>query len=207
MIRAEVEAALDDQNNDWEATGNSVLAEQTRLSNLVDDLLLLARMDEGGPPNRQEVDLDDLARAEAGRGWPLPVSTAEVHPVRMYGEVHQLSRAIQNLLANANRHATTEVSLSVHQLGKEAIVRVDDDGAGVRAAERDQIFDRFARLDEGRVRDRGGAGLGLAIVREVASTHGGQALVTNSPLGGARLELRLALSPSDHERRRARAAC
>ena len=199
MIRAEVEAALDDQNNDWEATGNSVLAEQTRLSNLVDDLLLLARMDEGGPPNRQEVDLDDLARAEAGRGWPLPVSTAEVHPVRMYGEVHQLSRAIQNLLANANRHATTEVSLSVHQLGEEAIVRVDDDGAGVPAAERDQIFDRFARLDEGRVRDRGGAGLGLTIVREVASTHGGQALVTNSPLGGARLELRLALSPSDHE--------
>ena len=72
----------------------------------------------------------------------------------------------------------------------------DDDGNGIPAASRDQVFERFTRLDEARMRDGGGSGLGLAIVREVAEAHGGTATATNSPIGGARIELRLPLIDS-----------
>lgn len=193
VIRAEIEAGLAETDNDWPKTAESVLAEQTRLSGLVDDLLLLARMDEGGPTHRVDIDLDALVQAEAARGWAHHVDVGAVEPTRMRGDERQISRLIQNLVANANRHATSTVALTLRSDGARAVLWVDDDGRGVPATERDRVFERFARLDESRERDLGGSGLGLAIVREVAEAHGGSASITNSPLGGARVEVRLAL--------------
>ena len=74
-----------------------------------------------------------------------------------------------------------------------AVIVVADDGAGIPAADQERIFERFTRLDEGRARGAGGAGLGLALVRAVAAAHGGSARVVDGPLGGARFELRLPL--------------
>ena len=196
VIRAEIEAALVDPANDWTATGESVLGEQERLSDLVDDLLLLARIDEGDESSRSDVDLDEVLQSEAARGWPRPTDTVGVEPVRIEGNRRQLGRALQNLVSNAHRHAATSVSVSSHLEGDVAVVRVDDDGNGIPATSRDQVFERFTRLDEARVRDGGGSGLGLAIVREVAEAHGGTATATNSPLGGARVELRLPITGS-----------
>lgn len=191
VIRAEIEAGLADADNDWPKTAESVLAEQVRLSHLVDDLLLLARMDEGGPIDVVDIDLDALLQQEAARGWAHPVDVRAVEPVRVRGESRQIERLVQNLVSNANRHATSMVHLALQVDGDHAVIRVDDDGAGVPAGDRGRVFDRFTRLDESRERDLGGSGLGLAIVREVAEAHGGSALITNSPLGGARVEIRL----------------
>ncbi len=193
VIRAEIEAGLEVPDNDWPKTAESVLVEQARLSSLVDDLLLLARMDEGGPMARTEIDLDALVQQEAARGWAHTVLTAGIEPVRLLGDARQLGRLVQNLLANADRHAASSIHLSLRAIGTTALLRIDDDGSGVPAVQRDRIFERFARLDESRERDTGGSGLGLAIVREVARAHGGDATVTNSPLGGARFEIRLAI--------------
>lgn len=191
VIRAEIEAGLVDADNDWPKTAESVLAEQVRLSHLVDDLLLLARMDEGGPVAIVDIDLDALLQDEAKRGWAHPVDVRAVEPVRIRGQARQVGRLVQNLVANANRHATSKVELTLRADGEHAVIWVDDDGTGVPATERERVFQRFARLDESRERDLGGSGLGLAIVREVADAHGGGASITNSPLGGARVEIRL----------------
>lgn len=194
VIRAEIEAGLADPENDWAKTGESVLAEQQRLSALVDDLLLLAKVDEGGTPRRAEVDLDELVQTEAARGWAHPVATHHVQPVRVIADERQLQRVVQNLLANAERHADAQVAVAVRRDGDRAVLWVDDDGAGVPVGERERVFERFARRDESRERDHGGSGLGLAIVREVARAHGGEATITNSPLGGARVQVEIAVS-------------
>ena len=191
VIRAEIETGLAEAENDWQETARSVLAEQERLSKLVDDLLLLSRMDEGGPVHRIDIDLDALVQEEARRGWVHPVGVRAVEPVRIRGEERQVARLIQNLVANANRHARSSVELTLRADGDEAVLWVDDDGTGVPASERERVFERFARLDASRERDLGGSGLGLAIVRQVAEAHGGTATITNSPLGGARAEVRL----------------
>lgn len=192
VIRAEIEAGLADTENDWPKTAESVLAEQGRLSGLVDDLLLLARMDEGGESRHVDIDLDALVQQEAGRGWAHDVDARGVEPVRIRGEERQVGRLIQNLVANANRHAVSRVELTLRAVDGHAVLWVDDDGLGVPAGERERVFERFARLDESRERDLGGSGLGLAIVKEVAEAHGGTAIITNSPLGGARVEVTLA---------------
>ena len=197
VIRAEVETALADPGNDWDATSRSVLVEQSRLSALVDDLILLARLDEDrsdqGASNaaHQEVDLDDLVRMEASRGWEHPVDTRRVEPVRIHGDARQLGRLVQNLLANADRHTSSIIQVSLQQLDGLVVLRVEDDGQGIPNEEEESVFDRFTRLDEGRARDAGGSGLGLAIVREVAQAHGGRALVSTSELGGARFEVQI----------------
>ncbi len=197
VIRAEVEAAMADPGNDWEATGRSVLTEQFRLSALVDDLILLARLDEdrshrpGSPNGHHEVDLDDLVRLEASRGWANPVDTSRVEPARIDGDSRQLGRLIQNLLANADRHTSSIIQVSLQHLDGRVVLRVDDDGQGIPLEEQDRVFDRFTRLDEGRARDAGGSGLGLAIVKEVAQAHGGLALARTSGLGGAQFEVQI----------------
>ncbi len=137
VIRAEVEAALADPGNNWDATGRSVLVEQSRLSALVDDLILLARLDEDrsdqGASNaaHQEVDLDDLVRMEASRGWEHSVDTSRVEPIRIHGDARQLGRLVQNLLANADRHASSVIQVSLQHLDGNVVLRVDDDGQGV----------------------------------------------------------------------------
>jgi signal transduction histidine kinase len=105
-----------------------------------------------------------------------------------------VARAVRNLLANAVRHATHQVRATVSATDDALWLHVDDDGAGIDPAQREEMFRRFARLDEARTADRGGAGLGLAIVASVAAVHHGGTEASDSPLGGARLSLWLPIS-------------
>jgi signal transduction histidine kinase len=114
-----------------------------------------------------------------------------VGAVRLRGDRRLLERSVRNLLENAVRHAHRRVELAVRTSASEVVLVVDDDGPGVPPADRERVFERFTRLDEGRARDDGGTGLGLALVRTVAERHGGTASATTNPYGGARLELKL----------------
>ncbi len=168
--------------------------ENLRVERLVNDLLLLARIDEGAFTTREQVDLDDLVLEEAARlrsSTRLTIETGEVGPARVRGNRAELQRALCNLTENAARHAAGVVAISVSEVDGEAVVTVDDDGPGVDAGDRERVFDRFVRLDDARARTDGGAGLGLAIVRAVAEAHGGTVTLSTAALGGARTELRL----------------
>lgn len=195
-IRAAHEiAAVHPDASDWSTVNTDVLLEVARLERLVDDLLFLARSDERGlHPQSEDVDLDDLVSAEAGRLRRTTGLRVTVHaaPVRVVGDRHQLSRALRNLVDNAARHATSSVELRTDGRTGRALIDVVDDGPGVPAAERERIFERFVRLDASRQRPAGGAGLGLAISREVARAHGGE-LSALEHAGGAHLQLRLPL--------------
>ena len=194
VIRTKVEVAQrrgDDA--DWPAVATAVLAEEARLEGLVGDLLALAREDEVATLPAASVDLAALAAEEAARDRRRPVTCrAEVAEVR--GDVRALRSLTAHLLDNAARHARRRVQLTVEAVDGHALLTVDDDGVGIPAAERNRVFERFVRLDASRARDRGGAGLGLAVVRAVARAHGGEVTAAASPLGGARLVVVLPLA-------------
>ena len=179
---------------------DTVLHEVTRLQDLVDDLLLLAQIDEGVPALTVDVDVDDLLLAEAARlraVTPLEIDTSHVIAGRVRGDRVQLERVVRNLVDNAARHARTRVELSVRERDPGTIVvACDDDGPGIPEAEREHVLRRFVRLDEGRARDEGGSGLGLAIVREVIERHGGTTTLSAGALGGLRVEVALPGSTS-----------
>lgn len=177
---------------DWSETAATVLAEQEHLGSLIDDLLALSRLDEAGPRRTEDIDLDDVISAEADRPHPTPVRTSIAAPVRVTGDRALLARAIRNLVDNASRHADHDVLVTLHRRDGCAVIDVDDDGPGVPDDQHEQIFDRFTRTDEARDRHTGGAGLGLAIAREVARAHDGDVTVARSPLGGARFTLTIA---------------
>ncbi|MFF4835055.1 sensor histidine kinase [Streptomyces sp. NPDC001315] len=164
-----------------------------RLQHLAADLLLLARLDAGERPGQGPVDLGELVREEVGRRptdrRPVSVDAEAGHEVA--GSRGQLVRVIGNLLDNAQRHARAEVAVRIRRQGDRIVLTVTDDGGGVPAAERERIFERFVRLDDARTRDDGGAGLGLAIARDVARRHGGTLTAGEAPSGGALFELRL----------------
>ncbi|MGW7205473.1 sensor histidine kinase [Streptomyces sp. NPDC054837] len=161
-----------------------------RLQRLAADLLLLARLDAGEGPGDTRLDLGEVARREARGRDGVTVEAAEVE---VAGSRSRLERVIGNLLDNAQRHARSVVGVTVRRDGAWAVVEVADDGGGVAEADRERIFERFVRLDEARSRDDGGAGLGLAIARDVAARHGGTLTVRDAPAGGALFELRLPL--------------
>ncbi len=170
---------------------DTVAEESVRMQHLVEQLLLLTRVDEGRVGSVDEIDLDDLVLAEAERlrRTGTSVDTSAVVPVRLRGQRLAWAQMLRNLADNAARHAAEGVAFSVREVGGRVEVLVDDDGAGVPQADRDRIFDRFVRLDEARSRDAGGSGLGLAIVRELARAAGGEVRVEDSPTGGARFVL------------------
>lgn len=171
-----------------------------RLQQLATDLLLLARLDAGERPGEGRVALGALVREElAQEQWgPHPVrigESSEWADAEVAGSRAQLTRVVVNLLQNAQRHAASRVEVSLRESrdadGRWAELEVSDDGPGVPEAERERIFERFVRLDDARSRDEGGAGLGLAIARDVAARHGGTLGVTE----GSRFVLRLPAAP------------
>jgi signal transduction histidine kinase len=171
-----------------------VLEEDVRLQRIVEDLLILTRIDEGTLRLRSApVDLDDLMFEEAARlrsSTSLKIDVGGVSAGRVSGDREKLERLLRNLTDNAARHAHSTISLSLREQDGEVVMTVDDDGAGVKKPHRWRIFDRFVRLEESRDRDSGGSGLGLAIVREIAGFHRGTVAVLDSSLGGARFEVR-----------------
>lgn len=174
----------------------TVLAESTRLQRLVDQLLVLARADEGGGDELTEVDVDDLLFEEAARlrRAGLLVDSSAVQHVRTYADRRALARVVRNLVDNAARHSTGRIDLSLGAEDGVLVLRVRDDGPGVPAQERERIFDRFVRLDEARDHDGGGSGLGLAIVRDLLTAQGGEVAVSDAGPGAA-FVVRLPLRP------------
>ncbi|MGB7981329.1 MAG: ATP-binding protein [Candidatus Nanopelagicales bacterium] len=144
-----------------------------------------------------DVDLDDLVADEARRlraQTSLRVTT-RIEAVRVLGDPDRIARALRNLVDNAARFAGAQVRLGVARAQGCAVVLVEDDGPGIRAADREAVLRRFVRLDEHRARNQGGAGLGLAIADEILALHGGACVVGDSDLGGAQVSLRLPLAP------------
>ncbi|MFJ6390199.1 sensor histidine kinase [Streptomyces sp. NPDC091972] len=171
---------------------DGAVEDTVRLQRLAADLLLLARLDAGERVTDARIELGALVRERAaGRAGV----TVRADAVEVTGSRGQLERVLDNLLDNARRHARSEVAVTVRRDGdRRAVVEVADDGDGVPPEDRERIFERFVRLDEARARDDGGAGLGLAIARDVAARHGGTLTVRDAPAGGALFELRLPLA-------------
>lgn len=181
-----------------------VESEAGRMGGLVDDLLLLARLDAGREVDRHPVDLvpvvvSALADAHAagpGHHWTLDLATDE--PVVVAGEEDRLHQVVANLLGNARVHTppgtrvTLRLAVEGGPAGPDAVVTVADDGPGVPEGLRATVFERFSRADSSRSRASGSTGLGLSIVAALVHAHGGT--VTCPPTGrGARFEVRLPL--------------
>jgi signal transduction histidine kinase len=171
------------------------LQQVTRLTDLVNDLLELARLDADPQLQARPVDLDDLvweAAREARDLGPPGIDTTGISPVRVLGDAAALRRLVSNLVSNARRHAHQTVTLRLSVDGPTATLVVADDGPGIPATDRQRVFQRFVRLDAGRARDSGGSGLGLAIVADIAAAHYGRVWVDeNHP--GARFNVQLPL--------------
>jgi signal transduction histidine kinase len=194
---------------DWTAVSDDLLTDTTRLSRLVDDLLLLARADGAPARSRMEpVELQSLADEVVRRGHEAgdPGRCPQVEvigdgPVWTVGAPDELHRVVANLLDNAERHARTGVAVATTRDGDAALLTVTDDGPGIPPEHRDRVFERFTRLDDSRAVHTGGAGLGLAIVRELVRRHGGTVTLTDAEPDrpeepGLRVEVRLpAVSP------------
>lgn len=172
---------------------DGAVEDTVRLQELAADLLLLARLDAGEKPGGAEVDLGALVREELSQrvGDRVPVAVDVAAVPQVSGSRGQLARVLGNLVDNAQRHARAGVRVAVRAEDGRVVLRVADDGQGVPEDERERIFERFVRLDDARTRDGGGAGLGLAIARDVAERHGGSLTVRSAPEGGALFELAL----------------
>ena len=200
-----LQASLEDPGDDEErAVVDSALRSSNRMSRLVADLLLLARADAGRPGARTACDLAEIAGNAAAEVAPT-VGERELRiendrPLRVEGNPDELHRMVVNLLDNAVRHTPpgSRIDLRLHAAGRYAVVEVGDDGPGIPAALREEVFDRFVRGDGPADTVRAsGSGLGLAIVRAVADSHGGSATVTESESGGALFRVRIPLSKSE----------
>jgi signal transduction histidine kinase len=202
-IRQHAEVALSHpESSTLEEVAETVLEEVLRLQHLVEDLLLLTKMDEGSLSLRFEsVDLDDLLFEEAERlraTTELKVDTNGVGAGRVSGDRAQLEKLVRNLADNAARHAHRRIVFSLGEGDARVVLTIDNDGDGIPRFERKRVFERFVRLEEARDRDSGGSGLGLAIVAHIAAAHGAEARVVDSALGGACFEVRFT-SPVESE--------
>jgi signal transduction histidine kinase len=169
---------------------DGALEDTVRLQTLAADLLLLARLDAGErPPPDARFDLAAVVREEVDSRPGVALDS--VASLEVGGSRSQICRVLGNLLDNAARHARDRVAVTLRVEAGEAVLQVADDGSGVASADRERIFERFVRLDESRARDDGGAGLGLAIARDIARRHAGTLTVRDAPEGGALFELRL----------------
>ncbi len=172
---------------DWVAVSNAVIHEGERLSHLVDDLLLLARSDERQlSPGQAVVDLDEILLAEVTRLRTMGRVQVDFHGVgagRMLGDRDHIRRVVRNLTDNAERHAASTVTFELHRRDRGLELIVADDGPGIPAELREQVFERFVRIDTARNRATGGTGLGLAIVGEIVAIYGGKVYVGDSPVG------------------------
>jgi len=187
-----------------------VEAEIARMTRLVDDLLLLAKAEQGQFLRVEPVELADFV-PELWHGTTLLADRRfqldAVPPGTLLADPDRLAQALRNMLANAIDHTAApngSVRLSVESLsGARVRFVVEDDGPGIPADQRERVFDRFHRTDAARDRASGGTGLGLAIVRAIAQAHGGHVAAGRAQSGGARIELELPrFTPTPYEWRR-----
>jgi two-component system OmpR family sensor kinase len=187
---------------DTDLLDHTLLPEVTRVQRIVEDLLLLARSDEGVAALRvEDIDLDDIAQNEARLLRDQTAHTIVVHltPARIRGDHSALTRMLRNLTVNAARHATSLVAIDVRHDDTTAYLAVSDDGPGIPEQDRSRVFDRFVRLEQHRSRAQGGSGLGLAIVAEIVGAHRGHIAITDRAGGGTVITVALPLAPDDHD--------
>lgn len=196
--QAQVEAGAQHSQHGLER----IQAASLRMTTLVEDLLLLARLDEGkelvyGAVDLTRVAVDSVADAQASgpdHDWLLDVSE---EPVIVAGDATRLHQVVANLLTNARVHtpAGTRVTTSVSVQDGDAVVRVADDGPGIDPTVADELFERFARADSSRARHTGGTGLGLSIARAITAAHRGTLSVQSTP-GSTVFEVRIPARPA-----------
>ena len=153
-----------------------------RLGRLVNDLLVLASLEGDAPKRRDPVDLAGVVADATRRAVPpgVRLRAGQVDRAVVPGDATQLTRVVTNLVDNALRYARGTVDVTLKAQGAQAVITVADDGPGIAPADRERIWDRFVRLDDDRSRTSGGTGLGLALVKELVTAHGGTVSVTGS---------------------------
>jgi two-component system OmpR family sensor kinase len=192
------ERGADRRPDDLARAMTGISRESERMSELVEDLLLLARLDEGQPLEREPVELAELAAeaVETARAvdpaHPIDLETQEA---RVLGDRARLRRLLDNLLGNVRSHTPAGTAAHVRVLASNgsAVIEVADEGPGLPAGEADNVFRRFYRADASRSRDSGGVGLGLSIVAAIAQAHQGTVSAGESPAGGAVFRITLPL--------------
>ena len=166
------------------------------MEDTVSELLELARLDESRAgaarhrsPRSTSTSWCSTRRCSSTR---VPVDTTRVSAGRVHGRREQLARVVRNLLDNAaaTRRRPSRRALTAHD-DDVVELTVDDDGPGIPAEDRERVFDRFTRLDDGRARDAGGLGIGLSMVKAIVEQHGGTVTIEDAPIGGARFVVRL----------------
>ncbi|HEY2544115.1 MAG TPA: HAMP domain-containing sensor histidine kinase [Gaiellaceae bacterium] len=179
-----------DRPDDLARSMSGISRESERMTLLVDDLLLLARLDEGRPLERAPVDLADIVHeaVDAARvvDTTRPIDV-EVEPANVLGDRDRLRQVIDNLFANVRSHTPpgTHVVVALERVDGSAVLSVSDSGPGLGDDAGTQVFERFFRADSSRTRASGGVGLGLSIVAGVAHAHGGTVEARPAPGGGA----------------------
>jgi signal transduction histidine kinase len=190
-------ARTSERLEDREARFTDMQRDVTDLELLVDELLVLANLRQAPPYSPREVPtrslVDEIMR-RANDEMRAAGRSVEIEPPRelpdsVLCDAKYLTRALANVLRNAVRYAHTRVALTIEQAGNRTVISVDDDGPGVPPEHRQRLFEPFTRIEGSRGRDSGGVGLGLAIVKSVAEWHGGEARISESPLGGARISI------------------
>ena len=191
------ERGADRRPEDLARVMSGIRGEAARMGHLVEDLLLLARMDEGRPLERLPVELVGVAAeaAEAslavGPDWPVTVEASR--PVEVLGDRARLRQVVDNLLSNVRSHTPpgTSATVRIARDGADAVLRVEDNGPGISAEEAGRLFERFYRADPSRSRASGGAGLGLSIVAALVAAHGGAVRAAPRPGGGCLITVTL----------------
>ncbi len=198
------ERGADRRPRDLERAMSGIARESTRMSALVEDLLLLARLDEGRPLERAPVSLDGVVAeaVEAARTMePERAIALRLQPATVLGDRDRLRQIADNLLANVRAHTAPDASVdvAVERDDADAVLVVRDTGAGLSEEDAERVFERFYRADPSRSRSSGGVGLGLAIVQAVAEAHGGSASVSSAPGEGAAFSVRLPLAAASED--------
>jgi two-component system OmpR family sensor kinase len=190
----------DQRPDDLEKSMRRIEEESARMGVLVEELLLLARLDQSPQLDRVPVDLAQIARdtvEDARAVQPdRPIDVNAAREVVVQGDDARLRMIAANLMTNALSHTPpgTPIHVAVFVLKNEAILEVADEGPGLDPEQASRIFDRFFRVDEARSRHNGGVGLGLAIVDAIAKAHGGRVSVVSTPGAGARFTVTLPFS-------------
>lgn len=195
-------AAEPERRADLERVMAGIKGESDRMGGLVEDLLLLARLDEGRPLDLRPVELvalcSDAIRTAAavGSAWPVDLEASE--PVELTGDPVKIRQVLDNLLFNVRAHTPpgTHSVVRVYVEGERGTIEVADDGPGFPPADLGRVFERFYRADPSRARQSGGSGLGLAIAASIIEGHGGTVAASNREPHGAVVRVTLPLSRS-----------
>lgn len=172
-------------------------SEATRMGQLVNELLMLAKLDEGRPLERERIDLTHLATEAVADARAIepgrPLSVQAAGSIMVSGDELRLRQLLTNLLSNVHRHTPpgTAAEVRLSAIDDHVVIEVADDGPGMSEEDRRRVFERFYRSATSRGRQREGSGIGLAIVASIAQAHGGEADVSSAPGAGTTFTVRL----------------